>query len=319
MLLIDFEWNRGYDANPLDEILQIGAVRVERLGGPIQDTFNVYIRPRVHKSFSPGARELPELSRSKASEIDFATALESFLDWCQGETEFAAWGNDDFRVLKRNCDYWGLPVPLLHQAYDLQRAFGYMVGAEGQQVALWRAVTYCGIPDTFTFHNALNDTVYTAILSEWLSEESLHFDPKQAPPPKKLPQFAQEPFPPQPRFRVGPLPTPESILDTRIARRPACPLCGEKFWVQQWQSAPGRQYFSTFCCPEHGRFLCRLTLTPLEDGTWRGRMAVPAITPDLLETYRAALNGDPYFCKSSNRKRRKRRWHAHRARIGSAM
>ena len=28
MIILDFEWNRGYDGKPLDEILQIGAVRL---------------------------------------------------------------------------------------------------------------------------------------------------------------------------------------------------------------------------------------------------------------------------------------------------
>ncbi|WP_294471342.1 3'-5' exonuclease [uncultured Intestinimonas sp.] len=305
MLLIDFEWNRGYDNKPLDEILQIGAVRVSQLGGPILDTFNAYIRPQVHKRFGPGAKVLPELECSRTSELDFATALSAFLDWCGGETEFAAWGGDDFRVLQQNCDYWGLPVPLLHQTYDLQRAFGYLVGAQGQQVALWRAAAYCGIPDTFTFHNALNDAVYTAAVSEWLSEESLRYVPDPADSRKKLPRFSEEPFPAQPRFRVGPLPSPEAVLDARPARRPACPLCGQRAWVQQWQRASRRQYLAVFSCPAHGRFLCRMTLTPMEDGAWRGRVAVPPLTPDLLEAYRAALSGRIHVCKGSSRRRRK--------------
>ena len=28
MIVVDLEWNRGYDKTPLDEILQIGAVRL---------------------------------------------------------------------------------------------------------------------------------------------------------------------------------------------------------------------------------------------------------------------------------------------------
>ena len=40
MIVLDLEWNRGYDKKPVNEILQIGAVRTEGLGGPILDTFN---------------------------------------------------------------------------------------------------------------------------------------------------------------------------------------------------------------------------------------------------------------------------------------
>ena len=38
MVILDLECNRGYDNTPLGEILQIGAVRVDYLGGPVTDT-----------------------------------------------------------------------------------------------------------------------------------------------------------------------------------------------------------------------------------------------------------------------------------------
>ena len=32
MIVLDLEWNRGYDKKPLDEVLQIGAVRMDWAG-----------------------------------------------------------------------------------------------------------------------------------------------------------------------------------------------------------------------------------------------------------------------------------------------
>ncbi len=97
MIILDLEWNRSYDKKPLDEILQIGAVRVEKLGGPVVDTFSVFIRPQVHKRFDPGARKLPELRASIESNVEFPAGLEMFRTWCGEETAFAAWGGgDDF-------------------------------------------------------------------------------------------------------------------------------------------------------------------------------------------------------------------------------
>ena len=60
MIIMDLEWNRSYDKIPLEEILQIGAVRLERMGGPIVDTFSVFIvyiksstaRPRLFLNYS---------------------------------------------------------------------------------------------------------------------------------------------------------------------------------------------------------------------------------------------------------------------------
>ena len=43
VIVMDLEWNRSYDKKKLDEILQIGAVRIDAVGGTIRDTFNRFI------------------------------------------------------------------------------------------------------------------------------------------------------------------------------------------------------------------------------------------------------------------------------------
>ena len=92
MIILDFEWNRGYDKRQLDEILQIGAIRVTRLGGPMVDSFSVYIKPAIHKKFDPVARALPDMNDSLRSNLNFHAALARFRNWCGEETVFAAWG-----------------------------------------------------------------------------------------------------------------------------------------------------------------------------------------------------------------------------------
>ena len=59
MIVLDLEWNRGYDKTPLEEILQIGAVKLDKLGGTITDTFCIFVHPCVHRNFPP--KSLPLL------------------------------------------------------------------------------------------------------------------------------------------------------------------------------------------------------------------------------------------------------------------
>ena len=199
MIILDLEWNRSYDKKPLDEILQIGAVRVEEIGGPIVDTFSVFVRPTVHKRFDPGAKKLPELQASVQSTVEFPAALERFRAWCGGETAFAAWGGgDDFKALRQNCEYWNIPPVPVETVCDLQTAFSYLVGA-GQQVALWRAAEYCGVPDIFDFHNALCDAMYTAVVARWITPEALAYRPERREKSRRLPspRLSKLPFPKQ--------------------------------------------------------------------------------------------------------------------------
>lgn len=303
MIIIDLEWNRSYDKIPLEEILQIGAVRVERLGGPILDTFTVFIRPQVHKKLNRTAKTLPELQNSLRSTVSFASALKSFNDWCGGETVFADWGGDDFDVLRQNCAYWGLPTPRPAQLIDLQAAFSLRLGAS-QGMALYRAVEYCGIPASFTYHNALNDAMYTALVSAWISPEALSLLDY----PKEVRRLAGGPaFPPQPRRQVGPFSSRQAALNGKTARRQTCPLCGEQIWVRRWYFSSPDRYYADFRCRTHGSFLCRLTLSPAEDGQWQGKLVVPGVTPTLLREFDRALHTGTVDCRSGGKRRKKHR------------
>jgi len=310
MIILDLEWNRGYDKKPLDEILQIGAVRVDRPGGPIRDTFSEFIRPAIHKRFDIGARNLPELEQSRASETAFPQAMERFRLWCGEETEFASWGPGDLEALEQNCQYWDVPPLRAERVRNIQTAFAYMLGAEGTQIALWRAADYCGVPDTFTFHNALNDAVYTAAVAEWVTEEALDYTPLPH-RRRRGASFTALPFPPQPKRKTGPSPEREGVLNAPEARRPACPLCGQRLWVQRWWPSAEGRYYSTFRCPEHGRFLCRLTLFQREDGRWQGVLAVPELTWEQRLAYQRSLDGEVYLCRSAGKKKKKKKRRRH--------
>lgn len=302
MIILDLEWNRSYDKIQLEEILQIGAVRLDRLGGRILDTFCVFIRPCVHKKLNRTAKTLPELRSALESHTKFPAALRAFRDWCGDETVFADWGGDDFEVLRQNCAYWKLPAPKPVQLLDLQAAFSLRVGTN-QGVALYRAVEYCGIPDVFTFHNALNDAMYTALVSAWIKPETLDLLAL----PKEVRRLADGPeFPPQPRRQVGPYPTPQAALNGRGVRRQVCPLCGEPVWVRRWYAASPDRYYADFRCRSHGSFLCRLTLSATENGQWRGRLAVPEVTPALLQEFDGALRRGAVNCKGGRKKKRRR-------------
>ena len=50
VIILDLEWNSGCDEEKLEEILQIGAVKVERLGGPITDK-SIMMIPRIPQNY----------------------------------------------------------------------------------------------------------------------------------------------------------------------------------------------------------------------------------------------------------------------------
>lgn len=297
MIIFDLEWNRGYDKTPLEEILQIGAVRVDEVGGKIVDTFCMFVHPCVHRRLNRTAKTLPELQSAFDSPYDFPTALEAFRDWCGGDTVFADWGGDDFEVLRQNCAFWLISPPEATQLIDLQAAFSLRVGTN-QGVALYRAAEYCGIPDVFTFHNALNDAVYTALVSEWINADALALLAL----PKEIRRLNNCPtFTPPPAKESGPYGSVQAALNGRGCRRAACPICGESAWVRRWYTAAPDDYFADFRCKDHGSFLCRLRLLPTENGPLTGLQTIPPVTPALLQEFEKAIRNGAVTCKSGSK------------------
>ena len=305
MIIFDLEWNRGYDNTALEEILQIGAVRIERMGGPIVDTFCVFIRPRVHKKMNRTAKYLPELQAAMDSTTTFAEAMADFIRWCGEDDVFADWGGDDFSVLTQNCTFWNVPAPKPSKLIDLQAAFSLQVDTN-QGMALHRAVEYCGIPDPFTYHNALNDALYTAMVTAWIGPEAMELLAL----PKEIRKLrAVPPFPPQEDRIAGGFTSLQKALSSRAFRRQLCPLCQEATWVRRWYTKDLGTYFADFRCRTHGKFVCRLRLSNPPGLPWEGVLSVPPVTPDLLQEFTAAIQTASVPCKSVAAAPKKRRRH----------
>lgn len=309
MIVLDLEWNQPFGGRRMEEIIQIGAVRLAEPGGAVQDWFNMHIRPSVYPKLSPVARKLPESAQALTAELDFPAAYQAFLDWCGDDTLWAEWGAQDHGVLAANAAYWRMPEPPVTACVDLQAAFGRTLGIGiGRRVALEQAAEYCGIPLIYEFHNALYDALYAALVSAWLTKDALA---ASVPPPstgkprrRRSIRFSPVEYPRQPRQKVGVFPEREQVLNSRQARLVPCPLCRTPGAVESWYPQ-GDVFYGTFRCQEHGRFPVRMSVTRQKDG-WQGRRVVPTLTEPERAAFAAAHQHEPFQCRREKAKRRKR-------------
>jgi len=296
MIIIDLEWNSGSDYSGFDEILQIGAVRIKTLGGCILDTFNIYVKPQVNTTLHPAAVKLPELWHSFADGVCFPVAFLKFREWARHEKDYAAWGEEDFRVLQQNVSFWNLQPLSIRAAFNLQRGFGQRLGITAQ-IALCKAVSYCKIPVSFTFHDALNDAMYAALLTQWITLHDLVVPPHAA-GFRSCWRWSATPFLPPAKKRSKYLSSIQAVLNFPRMRRQNCPICGRKLWVQSWfQWQDGENYYAPLFCMEHGSFLCRLTLAA-HDGLYRGCSAIVCTDRRELLRFHAACSGNTFVCQN---------------------
>ena len=320
MIVFDLEWNSGrYERLKLNEILQIGAVKLERLGGPILDTLNLYIRPKAHKRYAPPVVDLPGLPLIESSDLDFPAAARIFFDWCGEDRCFGTWGTGDFAALVQNFRYWKLPLDRLPDSYyNLQAAFVQAVGAKNQ-VALHCAVEYCGFPDLFDYHDPQNDAFYTALVTWAFDEESLRRSARPSGQENARVDLTVH----HPRWRsgeLGPFPSAEAALNDRGCRLAPCPCCARKVRVSDWHSEREGTWMARFSCKEHGDWFLRLKLfrKPDREGLL-ARTEVLDNTEGARLLFQGAKAGKSFLC-SALRRVRKRRAKARREKnTGSKM
>lgn len=304
MIVFDLEWNSGlYTKLRLDEILQIGAVKVDLSARRIAGQFNAYIRPQVHKRYSPAAAALPDLALSQASGLDFPTALADFLAWCGEDRLFASWGNSDLTALIQNQKFWKLPQELPQTYVDLQLAFGRAVGSPDNLSLEW-AAEYCGVPDIFDPHNALADAIYAALCARLLTSGELQ-DAVREPGPRPKGQKA---LPRRAKPWQGPFEKPELLLNNRGCRKGVCPRCSALNRVGQWFPGEKGYYYSKFACPQCGRsYILRLEIFQDKNRKFWGNTAVFRATGQRREEFLAASQSQPIPCRGGKRRRYRRR------------
>ena len=310
MIVLDLEWNQPFGGRRMEEIIQIGAVRLARPGGPVVDAFNAHIQPTIYRKLSPVAKKLPESAQALTSQLDFATAYQAFLDWCGGDTLWAEWGAQDHGVLASNAAYWKLSAPPVTACIDLQAAFGRTLGIDlGRRVALEQAAEYCGLPLIYEFHNALHDALYAALITAWLTRDSLAPSAPRSGPKQKRRRsikFSCEPYPRQPRQKIGVFPEREQLLNSRQTRLVPCPLCRQMGAVEMWYPQ-GELYYGVFRCERHGLFPVRMSAVRRADGGWQGRRVVPSLTDQERAAFSAAREHEPFRCTREKAGRKRRR------------
>lgn len=296
------EWNSGlYDPIRLDEIIQIGAVKVAGPGSPIVDTFNRFIRPKIHKRLSPGARMLPDLPLAQSTKLDFPTAMEQFWAWCGDDRVFASWGGNDLMVLERNLRYWRLNYPLPKEYIDLQRAFGQAVGTSACP-SLERVLEYCRAPDIFDPHNALYDAVYAWVVCQPLPAHVLEECARSIAQSRKftLPK-RKEPW-------KGPFASAGQMLGGRAFRWGACPACGGTGRVDRWYAVSRALCYGPFTCGCGQQNYVRLEVFRHDGKVWGNAVTVRAEGEQrkFFEARRPSAKVTRCVPRSRRRRRRKR-------------
>lgn len=262
-IILDLEWNqspRGKNSENKKipfEIVEIGAVKLNA-SGEIIGQFNKIIKPSVYRELHHIIRDLTGFTMEELNRgIPFNKAVSEFISWCGEDFRFCTWGSLDILEFQRNMDYYHIPLPkppIFY--YDLQKIFNivYENGSKATHT-LEYAVDYLKIPISSSFHRALDDAIYTAMVFKQLDraviEKYYSIDYYQNPKTKQ--DEIQVVFDTYSKYVSREFDSKNSAMEDKTVTSTICYKCGRRTRKKiRWFSDNSKIYYCLCNCPEHG-------------------------------------------------------------------
>ncbi|MGL4463994.1 MAG: exonuclease domain-containing protein [Planctomycetia bacterium] len=178
-VVVDLEatcWSGRFDRLRM-EVIEIGAVRLPKAGGPPDGEFARFVRPLVEPTLSDYCRTLTSIRQEDVDAAPlFAAVMPELAAWAEagafGATAgrpfvFCSWGAFDKRQLELDCRRHGLTPPdWLGRHLNLKDLFAKHHGV--QPCGMAEALQTVGMPLVGTHHRAVDDARNIARLAALL-------------------------------------------------------------------------------------------------------------------------------------------------------
>lgn len=98
-LILDLESTCADDNSIKDEdreIIEIGAVMIEKISGKVVDQFQSFVKPSIHKKLTPFCRKLTTITQDDVDNAkSFPEVMDEFEKWFSNYRNFtfASWGS----------------------------------------------------------------------------------------------------------------------------------------------------------------------------------------------------------------------------------
>ena len=272
-IVLDLEWNQpiSYQSSTfrkvgdklMFEMIQIGAVKLdanlnpgEAISIPIAPTHYVRIHPRIRRMTGLDSETL-------AGAPAFREALQQFAAWCGDDYTLLTWGIDDVSVLYQKIHFFHCEDIVLPPLCDIQRLFSTVHNLKDRS-GLKTAMELVNITpdDTMSFHNALNDAWYTALVFKTLPDPSAVLNYPQEPR-----QLIHSRHITREKTEGEAFASVRDALASETAIHPVCPRCGSFLALDgEYIKQSADKYIAVAKCRNHGRILIRLRFRIDDDG-----------------------------------------------------
>lgn len=155
------------------EIIEIGAVMVQRNTFLVLDEFTVFIKPVIHPVLTEFCTRLTSITQENVNNgLGFSDALRLFNDWwlpycSSGPVLFCSWGEYDKNQLKMDCTRHSVPYPLGDVHLNIKNKFSQVQGRK-KRYGLRKAMILTNTQIGGTLHRGIDDAKNMAKLMPYI-------------------------------------------------------------------------------------------------------------------------------------------------------
>lgn len=184
-IVFDLEFNQDFSNLPLNqirgikypfEIIQIGAIKLD-FNFNVIDSFNRFVKPTIYEKISPFITNLTGITTTQLiNEKSFSEVYNEFIEFVENtDSIFCVWGMTDIKELYNSADYFGSNKNLLPKMFINLQPYASInfEFPKKTQLRLQNVVEMLNIPVLNNFHDALNDSIYTAEVLKKIYNKSI--------------------------------------------------------------------------------------------------------------------------------------------------
>ena len=141
------------------EIIEIGAVMLNRATWAIDSEYQQFVRPVKHPQLTPFCTELTSITQQDIEAAPkFTEVISHFKEWiysCPSHV-FCSWGNYDKKQFIQDCEFHNVPYPFGSEHRNLKKEFSDYLGVS-KRFGMAQALQHLGIEFKGTHHRGIDD------------------------------------------------------------------------------------------------------------------------------------------------------------------
>jgi inhibitor of KinA sporulation pathway (predicted exonuclease) len=153
------------------EIIEIGAVMLNRATWEIDSEFQQFVQPVRHPLLTPFCTELTSIRQQEVETAPtFPEAIASLKEWIYSFPRhvFCSWGNYDKKQFLQDCEFHNVPYPFGSAHRNIKQEFSEYLGVT-KRFGMAQALQRLGIELKGTHHRGIDDARNIAAIFRYMN------------------------------------------------------------------------------------------------------------------------------------------------------